>query len=91
MFEEKGIPCGPIYNMAEMFADPQVKHLKMATPIQHPTIGEFEIVNQAIGLSRTPHQIRTATPEQGEHTDEILAELGYDTATIKAMHDKGAV
>ena len=91
MFEEKGIPCGPIYNMAEMFADPQVKHLKMATPIQHPTIGEFEIVNQAIGLSRTPHQIRTATPEQGAHTDAILAELGYDAATIKAMHDKGAV
>jgi crotonobetainyl-CoA:carnitine CoA-transferase CaiB-like acyl-CoA transferase len=91
MFEEKGIPCGPIYNMAEMFADPQVKHLKMATPIQHPTIGEFEIVNQAIGLSRTPHQIRTATPEQGEHTDAILAELGYDAATIKAMHDKGTV
>ena len=54
-------------------------------------MGEFDIVNQAIGLSRTPHQIRTATPEQGEHTDEILAELGYDTATIKAMHDKGAV
>ena len=91
MFEEKGIPCGTIYNMAEMFADPQVKHLKMATPIQHPTIGEFEIVNQAIGLSRTPHQIRTATPEQGEHTDAILAELGYDAATIKAMHDKGTV
>ena len=54
-------------------------------------MGEFGVVNQAIRLSRTPHQIRTATPEQGEHTDEILAELGYDAAAIKAMHDKGAV
>ncbi len=91
MFEEKGIPCGPIYNMAEMFADPQVQHLEMATPIDHPRMGEFAIVNQAIRMSRTPHQIRTATPEQGEHTDDILAELGYDSATVKAMRDKGVV
>ena len=63
----------------------------MATPVQHPRMGEFNIVNQAIGLSRTPHQIRTATPEQGEHTDEILAGLGYDAAAIAALHDKGAV
>ena len=91
MFEEVGVPCGPIYNMAEMFADPQVKHLQMATPVQHPRMGEFEVVNQAIKLSRTPHQIRTATPEQGEHTDEILSGLGYDDATIKAMHEKGVV
>ncbi len=91
LFEEKGVPCGPIYNMEQMFADPQVKHLEMATPINHPRMGEFGIVNQAVRLSRTPHQIRTATPEQGEHTDEILAGLGYDAATIKAMHDRGAV
>ena len=77
--------------MEQMFADPQVKHLEMATPVNHPRMGEFGVVNQAIRLSRTPHQIRTATPEQGEHTDEILAELGYDAAAIKAMHDKGAV
>ncbi|MCA8926576.1 MAG: CoA transferase [Alphaproteobacteria bacterium] len=91
LFEEKGVPCGPIYNMEQMFADPQVKHLQMATPIQHPRLGEFGVVNQAIRLSRTPHQIRTATPEQGEHTDAILADLGYDAATIQAMHDKGTV
>ena len=91
LFEEKGVPCGPIYNMEQLFADPQVKHLEMATPVNHPRMGEFGVVNQAIRLSRTPHQIRTATPEQGEHTDEILAELGYDAAAIKAMHDKGAV
>ena len=91
LFDEKGVPCGPIYNMEQLFADPQVKHLEMATPVNHPRMGEFGVVNQAIRLSRTPHQIRTATPEQGEHTDEILAELGYDAAAIKAMHDKGAV
>jgi formyl-CoA transferase len=91
LFEEKGVPCGPIYNMAEMFADPQVQHLEMATPVHHPRMGDFGVVNQAVRLSRTPHQIRTATPEQGEHTDAILSELGYDPATIKAMHDKGVV
>jgi len=91
LFEEKGVPCGPIYNMAEMFADPQVQHLEMATPVNHPRMGEFEIVNQAIRLSRTPHDIRTATPEQGEHTDTVLFELGYDEATIAAYRTKGIV
>jgi crotonobetainyl-CoA:carnitine CoA-transferase CaiB-like acyl-CoA transferase len=91
LFEETGVPCGPIYNMAEMFADPQVKHVEMATPVHHPRLGDFNVVNQAVRLSRTPHQIRTATPEQGEHTDAILKELGYDEAAIAAMHEKRVV
>ncbi len=80
-----GVPCGPIYKMDEVFADPQVKHLKMEVPIEHPKLGYQELLNQAMILSRTPSSIRTATPEHGEHTDEVLKSLGYDAAAIEKL------
>jgi formyl-CoA transferase len=86
-----GCPCGPINSMDQVFDDPQVKHLNMAVPVDHPRLGTFEIVNQAIKMSRTPSSVRTATPEQGEHTDAILAKLGYDEARIDGFHTEGVV
>jgi formyl-CoA transferase len=91
VFNEAGCPSGPINSMDQVFADPQVKHLGMAVEVDHPTLGKFEIVNQAIKLSRTPSSIRTATPEQGEHTDDILEELGYTTEEINGHHTNGVV
>ncbi|MEX0761773.1 MAG: CaiB/BaiF CoA-transferase family protein [Dehalococcoidia bacterium] len=91
LLNKAGCPCGPINSMDEVFADPQVQHLQMAAPVDHPDLGRFDIVNQAIKLSRTPSAIRTATPAQGEHTDAILAELGYDNATIQDFHNNGIV
>ena len=82
LFEKAGIASGPIYKMNEVFADPQVKHLKMAVPVHHPVLGDIELVNQPIELSRTPSEIRTATPECGEHTDEVMHELGYSDDQI---------
>ena len=55
-----------------MFADPQVQHLGMAAPVQHGALGKIEVVNQPVKLSRTPSHIAHATPEKGEHTDEVL-------------------
>ena len=72
-----GVPCGPIYTMDQVFDDPQVKHLKAAAPVTHPRLGEMRILAQAVGLSRTPASIVRATAEMGEHTDEVLAELGF--------------
>jgi crotonobetainyl-CoA:carnitine CoA-transferase CaiB-like acyl-CoA transferase len=86
-----GVPCGPIYKMDEVFADPQVQHLKMAVPVEHPTLGHQEVLNQAMILSRTPSSIRTATPERGEHTDSILASLGYDDAAIAKLRTEKVV
>jgi formyl-CoA transferase len=77
--------------MDGVFSDPQVEHLQMATPVSHPALGTFNVVNQAVKLSRTPSSVRTATPEQGEHTDEILAALGYDAGAINGFHSDGVV
>jgi formyl-CoA transferase len=85
------IPCGPIYKMDQVFADPQVQHLQAAATVKHPTLGEFKVVNQAVKLSRTPSSMVRATPEQGEHTDEILAEMGYSSAEIADFHSAKVV
>jgi len=76
------VPCGPIYDIGEMFSDPQVQHVKIATPLKHPTRGDVQVVNQAMSLSRTPSVVDRPTAEQGAHTDEILEGLGYDAAKI---------
>jgi formyl-CoA transferase len=86
-----GVPAGPIYKMDEMFADPQVKHLGMAQKVRHPKLGEQEVIGQAVHLSRTPAKIRTATPELGEHTDEVLKELGYGAAEIEGFRKRQIV
>jgi crotonobetainyl-CoA:carnitine CoA-transferase CaiB-like acyl-CoA transferase len=86
-----GVPCGPIYSMDQVFADPQVKHLGMAREVQHPTRGTVGLVGQAISMSRSQWKVRNTTPEQGEHTDAVLRELGYDGAAIEGLRGKKVV
>jgi crotonobetainyl-CoA:carnitine CoA-transferase CaiB-like acyl-CoA transferase len=82
-----GVPSGPIYKMNEVFADPQVKHLGITRTVPHKVLGDVEVIGQPIELSRTPWSIRSATPEAGEHTDSVLAELGYSAAEIAKLHE----
>ena len=77
-FDQGSVASGPIYKMDEVFADPQVRHLGIAVPVRHPALEEIELVGQPFELSRTPSEIRSATPERGEHTDEVLRELGFN-------------
>ena len=79
---DAGVPAGPINTIDKVFADPQVRHLGMAQKVAHPQLGDIELVGQAVKLSRTPSRIKTATPAKGQHTDEVLEELGYDEASI---------
>jgi crotonobetainyl-CoA:carnitine CoA-transferase CaiB-like acyl-CoA transferase len=86
-----GVPSGPIYSIDQMFADPQVRHLATSVPLQHPTQGAVAVVNQAVSLSRTPSTIDRPTPELGEHTDEILGELGFDDTAIADLKKRNVV
>jgi crotonobetainyl-CoA:carnitine CoA-transferase CaiB-like acyl-CoA transferase len=88
---QAGVPCGPINRMDEVFSDPQVQHLGMAAPVQHAALGSIDVVNQAIRLSRTPSRMARATPEKGEHTDEVLKEYGYDDSAIAGFRGRKIV
>jgi formyl-CoA transferase len=86
------VPCGPINTIDKTFADPQVQHLGIAKPIDHPKYGPQKVVGQPIHMSRyaQPEKLRH-TPDAGEHTDEVLKELGYDQAAIASLRAKRAV
>jgi formyl-CoA transferase len=86
-----GVPSGPIYDIGQMFNDPQVKHVGMAVPMPHPTRKDAGVVNQAVELSRTPSVINRPTPALGEHSEEILTALGYGGSDIKALRGKKVI
>jgi formyl-CoA transferase len=88
---EAGVPCGPIYRIDEMFADPQVKHLGIAQTLNGGNRGEVAYVGQPIVLSRTPAAIVSHPPEIGEHTDEVLAELGLNRTEIADLRARQVV
>jgi formyl-CoA transferase len=80
-----GVPTGPIYTMDRVFADPQVRHVQAAAEVTHRRLGRLNLINQPVKLSRTPARLATASPEHGEHSDEILREIGYDAAAIARL------
>jgi crotonobetainyl-CoA:carnitine CoA-transferase CaiB-like acyl-CoA transferase len=86
-----GVPCGPINTIDQVFADPQIRHLGMAQPVRSHERGDTELVGQPVIMSRTPSRIRMPPPTMGEHTDEILAELGYDDARIAKLRGAGVI
>ena len=88
-FNAAGIPCGPVLTIDKVFADPQVQLLEMAVPVKHPTLGDIRLTGQAAKMERTPSRIRSATPERGQHTDDVLRDLGYDAAKIADLRHAG--
>ena len=87
-----GVPCGPVYDLAEALADPQVRGQGLAWPYEHPTLGARALVGQPIHLTRTPHRgVRAAAPPPGADTDEILRECGLAEGDIEALRSGGVV
>jgi crotonobetainyl-CoA:carnitine CoA-transferase CaiB-like acyl-CoA transferase len=91
LFEEAGVPCGPIYSIDQVFVDPQVKHLGMAAPTSSRRRGDFQLVASPLNLEGVPKAIRSPTPEIGQHTEEILRGVGYADADIENMRAKGVI
>jgi formyl-CoA transferase len=91
MLNKAGVPSGPILNVKQVFQDPQVQHLGLAQPVRHTERGEIRVQGLPAALSRTPGAIRKPAPVHGEHTDEILAEIGYSRDEITQLRRDGAV
>ncbi|NKE45352.1 CoA transferase [Roseomonas frigidaquae] len=85
VLDPAGIPCGPINTIDQTFADPQVQHLQMAKPVSHARLGEQRLVRNPINMSDLDWDIRSATPDSGEHTDAVLAELGHSPDAIARL------
>lgn len=91
VLNKAGVPCGPIYNMDEVFADPQVKSIGMAKPVVHYALGKIELLGQGVRLTRTPSELRTAAPDRGEQTREILRENGCTDEEIADFRSRGVI
>ena len=84
-----GVPCGPVNRIDEAFADPQVEHLGMVAPVAHEQLGTIGILRNAVTMSDGPPTVRTSSPDPGQHTDEVLAELGIAPERIDDLRDRG--
>ena len=89
--EEGGVPCGPINELSDVFSDPQVTARDMLLEVPHPTLGRIKQAGIPIKFSATQGSIDRHPPLLGEHTDEILGELGYSSDQVSKLKAEGAV
>src|SRR5690606_14854931 len=91
LFEGVKIPCGPVNKFSDILNDPHVLEREMVVKVPHDEWGMLEMLGIPIKLSRTPGQVHSVPPKLGEHTEQVLKNLGYDEMEIEALEASGAV
>jgi len=90
LLEAHDIPCGPINDYAQVFADAQVVAREMVVQTEHPTLGHLRTLGSPVKMSATPPDVSRRAPQLGEHTDEVLVEAGFSSTEIAALRQSGA-
>jgi crotonobetainyl-CoA:carnitine CoA-transferase CaiB-like acyl-CoA transferase len=90
-FEAAGVPVGPVNKIGEMLADPQVAAREMVVEVDHPRAGRVKTLGTPIKFSETPGRVERAAPLLGEHSREVLMQIGYSGAEIDALQGAGAI
>jgi formyl-CoA transferase len=85
VLDDAGVPCGPVYTYAQLFADPQVVHRELVVHADDPELGRVPHIRTPIKMTSGAVAVRAVAPKLGEHTDQILAEVGYSTAEIDSL------
>jgi crotonobetainyl-CoA:carnitine CoA-transferase CaiB-like acyl-CoA transferase len=88
---DAGVPAGPVLNVKECFANEQVKTLPVVAEVDHPRFGRQRLLGPGVNMERTAPRVCTPTPDHGQHTDEVLRELGYAVEEIERFHREGVV
>ena len=91
VLENAGVPCGPIYNIEQVYADPHVQSRDMSVELDHPKSGSIRNIGVAVKLSDTPGSVRTPAPLLGQHSEEVLAQYSYADGDITAFRDAGVL
>jgi crotonobetainyl-CoA:carnitine CoA-transferase CaiB-like acyl-CoA transferase len=88
---DKGVPCGPVYDMLQALADPQTLAREMVVAVEHATLGPVKTLGLPVKFSATPGKVSTGAPLYGEHTREVLRGCGYDDQQIDLFEKEGAI
>jgi formyl-CoA transferase len=88
---EAGVPAGPVYRVDETFADPQVRHLDVVAGVEHPVLGHLGLVRAPVTTSQGLASVRGPSPEPGQHTAEVLAELGLSPEQVHDLRGRGVI
>src|ERR1700692_2441676 len=88
-FNADGVACGHINNVQEVFEEPQIQHLRMVQDVVSSRLGPRRLMGQPMHLERTPSRIVRAAPRRGEHTEEVLRELGLSVDDLARMKSSG--